>query len=97
MEINKVGIIGCGTMGLGVAQVCIQSRIDTVAVKATPGSTDKLRTKVEKSLQRIVERGKLEPDARDAALARLRLSTDENDVADCNLVIESVIEDIDVK
>lgn len=97
MEINKVGIMGCGTMGLGVAQVCIQSGIDTVAVKATPGSTDKVRMKVEKSMQRIVERGKLDADARDAALARLHLSTDENEVADCDLVIESVIEDIDVK
>jgi 3-hydroxybutyryl-CoA dehydrogenase len=97
VNINKVGIIGCGTMGLGVAQVCIQSGIETIAVKATPGSTEKARMKVEKSLQRLVERGKLEPDVRDAALGRLQLSTDEKAIADCDLIIESVVEDLDVK
>lgn len=97
MEITRVGIIGCGIMGLGVAQVCIQSGIDTIAVKATPGSTDKARATVEKSLDRMVERGKLEPEARDAALARLQLSTNEAAVADCDLIIESIVEEIDAK
>jgi phosphoglycerate dehydrogenase-like enzyme len=44
MEIKKVGVMGCGAMGLGVAQVCAQAGIPTVAVKATPGSTDKIRS-----------------------------------------------------
>jgi 3-hydroxyacyl-CoA dehydrogenase len=58
MEIKKVGVMGCGAMGLGVAQVCAQAGIATVAVKATPGSTDKIRSGLDKSLAKMVERAR---------------------------------------
>ena len=97
MNISKVGIIGCGTMGLGVAQVTAQSGIDTVAVKATPGSTDRAQAALEKSLGRLVERGKMEDAEKNAVLGRITLSNTESDVADCDLVIESIVEDLDTK
>lgn len=97
MEIRKVGVMGCGAMGLGVAQVCAQAGIPTVAVKATPGSTDKLRSGLEKSLAKMVERQKMSAELRDSTLGLLQLTTNEAAVADCDLIIESIIEDIEIK
>ena len=97
MEIKKVGVMGCGAMGLGVAQVCAQAGIPTVAVKATPGSTDKIRAGLEKSLGKMVERQKMTAEHRDSTLGLLKFTTNEGDVADCDLIIESIIEDLDVK
>ncbi|SUS08881.1 3-hydroxybutyryl-CoA dehydrogenase [Candidatus Defluviicoccus seviourii] len=97
MEISKVGIIGVGTMGLGIAQVCAQAGYPVVAVKATPGSWEKAKKSLENSLNRSVERGKMKPEERDAIVSRLVFSNDERAVADCQLVIESVIENIDTK
>ncbi len=97
MEIRKVGVMGCGAMGVGVAQVCAQAGIPTVAVKATPGSTDKIRSGLEKSLAKMVERQKMSAELRDSTLGLLQFTTDEASVADCDLIIESIIEDIDIK
>ncbi|MDG4575265.1 MAG: 3-hydroxyacyl-CoA dehydrogenase family protein [Defluviicoccus sp.] len=97
MEISKVGIIGVGTMGLGIAQVCAQAGYPVVAVKATPGSWEKAKKSLENSLNRSVERGKMKAEERDAIVSRLVFSNDERAVADCQLVIESVIENIDTK
>lgn len=97
MEIRKVGVMGCGAMGLGIAQVCAQTGIPTVAVKATPGSTDKIRSGLEKSLAKMVEREKMSAELRDSTLGLLQFTTDEAAVADCDLIIESIIEDIDIK
>ncbi|MCP5364371.1 MAG: 3-hydroxyacyl-CoA dehydrogenase family protein [Hyphomicrobiales bacterium] len=97
MQIDKVGIIGVGTMGLGIAHVCSQAGLNVVAVKATPGSWEKAKSSLEKTLGKSVERGKMEADERDALLSRITFSTDENAVADCQLVIESVIEDLETK
>ena len=89
--------MGCGAMGVGVAQVCAQAGIATVAVKATPGSTDKIRSGLEKSLAKMVERQKMSAELRDSTLGLLQFTTDEAAVADCDLIIESIIEDIDIK
>lgn len=97
MTINKVGIIGCGTMGLGVAQLSAKAGYDTVAVKATRGPTDQVEARLEKTLASSVERGKMEASEKDAILGRIRVTPEESDVADCDLVIESVIEDLDAK
>jgi 3-hydroxybutyryl-CoA dehydrogenase len=97
MEIKKVGVMGCGAMGLGVAQVCAQAGIPTVAVKATPGSTDKIRTGLEKSLAKMVERGKMTAEHMDSTLGLLQFTTKEEDVAGCDLIIESIIEDLETK
>ena len=97
MEVKKVGVMGCGTMGLGVAQVCAQAGIPTVVVKATPGSTDRVRTGLEKSLAKMVEREKMTAEQRDSTLGLMRFTSAEAEVADCDLIIESIIEDLDVK
>ncbi|MCA9592076.1 MAG: 3-hydroxyacyl-CoA dehydrogenase family protein [Myxococcales bacterium] len=97
MKIQKVGIIGTGTMGRGIAQVCAQAGRSVVIVKATPGSWDKAEGSLEKGLGKLVERGKLSAEERDAIVGRITFSKEERDVADCDLVIESVVEDIDIK
>ena len=89
--------MGCGAMGLGVAQVCAQAGLPTVAVKATPGSTDKIRLGLEKSLGKMVERGKMTAEHRDSTLGLLQFTSAEADVADCDLIIESIVEDLDIK
>jgi 3-hydroxybutyryl-CoA dehydrogenase len=97
MDIKTVGVIGTGAMGLGIAHVCAQAGLDVVAVKATPGSWERAKGTLEGTLSKSVERGKLEATERDAILSRVTFSTDERDVGDCDLVIESIIEDIETK
>ncbi|MCW5699567.1 MAG: 3-hydroxyacyl-CoA dehydrogenase family protein [Rhodospirillales bacterium] len=97
MEIKKVGIIGTGTMGLGIAHVCAQAGYEVVAVKATPGPVEKPKAQLDKGFARLVERGKLEAAEKDAILARVTVTDNEAAVADCDLVIESIIEDIETK
>ena len=97
MAIEKVGIIGTGTMGLGITQVCAQAGRQVVLVKATPGPTDKAVASLDKGLARIVERGKMEAAEKDAILGRITVTNDEGAVADCDLVIESIIEEIETK
>jgi 3-hydroxybutyryl-CoA dehydrogenase len=97
MKINKVGIMGTGTMGMGISQVCAQAGCQVVVVKATPGSTEKAQAGLDKSLSRIVERGKMDAAEKDAIIGRVALTTDESSVADCDLVIESIVEDIEIK
>ncbi len=97
MEIKKVGIIGTGTMGLGVAHVVATAGLDVVAVKATPGLLEGVKQTLEKSLSKIVERGKMSAETKDAILCRIVFSSSEQDVAGCDLVIESVVEDISIK
>lgn len=97
MTISTVGIIGTGTMGLGVAQVCASAGHDVIAVKATPGPAEKAKDTVAKGLGKMVERGKMEAATRDAILGRMSFTGDENAVAGCDLVIESIIEDLETK
>jgi len=97
MSISKVGIIGSGTMGFGIAQVCAQAGIATIVVKATPGAVDKPKAKFESGLAKAVERGKMEAAVRDGILANFTITDQESAVADCDLVVESIIEDIGLK
>ncbi|NJO56446.1 MAG: NAD(P)-binding domain-containing protein, partial [Rhodospirillales bacterium] len=97
MDIKTVGIIGTGTMGLGITQVCAKSGFNVVAVKATPGSPDKAKASLEGGLAKAVERGKMAADERDALVSRITYTNDEGEVAGCDLVIESIVEDLDTK
>ncbi len=97
MEIRTVGIIGTGTMGLGIAQVCAQAGFKVVSVKATPGSWEKAKATLEGGLNKAVERGKMAAEDRDALVSRLTFTADERAVADCDLVIESIVEDLETK
>jgi 3-hydroxybutyryl-CoA dehydrogenase len=97
ISIGSVGVIGTGTMGLGIAQVCAQAGLPVVAVKATPGSWEKAKASIEGGLNKAVERGKLAADERDAIVSRITFSKEERAVAECDLIIEPIIEDLDTK
>src|SRR5499425_3886495 len=97
MEIRSVGVLGAGQMGLGIAQAAARAGFDTIMAKATPGPLDAQRGKVEKQLQKDVEKGKLTAADHGALLVRLRWTTHLHDLADVDLVIESIVEQLSVK
>jgi len=94
MDVKTVGIVGCGLMGSGVAEVAALAGFDVVVVKATAGSLDSAIKRVEGSLDRSVAKGKLAQEARDAARGRMTFSADLDALAKCDLVIESTAETI---
>jgi 3-hydroxybutyryl-CoA dehydrogenase len=95
VEISKVGVLGAGLMGHGIAQVAAQAGYDVVLREVDQGRLDKGLGKVDKQLARMVEKGKLD----DAAQVRQRIvgTLDYADLADCDLVIEAITEDLDAK
>jgi 3-hydroxybutyryl-CoA dehydrogenase len=97
MTIRTVGVIGGGTMGNGIAQVFAQAGFDVVLHDALPTALDRARGTIEKSMGKLVEKGKLAADARDAALGRLRLADDLEALASADYVVEAIIEDVDAK
>jgi 3-hydroxybutyryl-CoA dehydrogenase len=97
MEISKVGVIGCGLMGHGIAQICAQAGWDVVVREADQAALDNGLAKIEKQLSRAVEKGKLEQADADAVRARLHPTLDYSDLVDCDLVIEAITEDLDAK
>lgn len=92
MVVKTLGVVGCGLMGSGIAEVAALAGFDVVVVKATAGSLDHAVARVEGSLDRAVAKGKLTREARDAARARLTFSADLDDLKPCDLVIESTAE-----
>ena len=97
MAISRVGIVGSGIMGSGVAQVAAQSGIEVVLRSRKQGTADATVAGMRKSLDRMVERGRMTEDERDAAVGRVRATSHLADLADCDLVLESVVEDLAVK
>ncbi len=97
MAIKKVGIVGTGQMGLGIAQLLAQQGISTVAVKMTDGDVDGKIAAVEKTLQKLVDREKITPDDKQSTMDNILFSTHLRDLHDCDLVIESIVEEIDRK
>jgi 3-hydroxybutyryl-CoA dehydrogenase len=97
MEINKVGVVGCGLMGHGIAQICAQAGWDVVVREADQGQLDKGIGKVEKQLGRAVEKGKLEQADADAVRNRITPTLDYAELAGSDLVIEAITEDLDAK
>jgi 3-hydroxybutyryl-CoA dehydrogenase len=96
-EIRRVGVVGLGTMGAGIAQVSVQAGFETVGREVSAELGDRGRATIERYLTRGVEKGRLSQDERDAAVARLTLTTDLSDLADCDLVIEAVLEELELK
>ncbi len=92
-EITKVGVVGCGLMGSGIAEVCSRAGLDVVVREVDAAAAEAGRARLVKSLDRGVTSGKLAEADRDAALARLSFTTDLGDLADRQLVIEAVVED----
>jgi len=97
MEIRRVAIIGSGQMGTGVAQIFARAGLETVLVKMTEGPVDAGKQKIAKALQREVEKQRCTEQECADTLALLECTNKIHDLADCDLVIESVIEDIGEK
>ena len=97
MQIKRVGVIGAGTMGNGIAQVFAQSGYEVHLVDSVAPALDRARGTIEKSLGRFVEKGKLKAEDRDATLGRLSTGTDVQSLADADYVVEAIVEDARVK
>jgi 3-hydroxybutyryl-CoA dehydrogenase len=97
MEIEKVGVVGLGTMGAGIAQVCVQAGFQAVGREVSDELAERGRSTIDHYLSRGVEKGRMTGEEKDAALGRLALTTDLGALAGCDLVIEAVIEDLPTK
>ena len=97
MEISRVGVVGLGTMGAGIAQVCLQAGLEVVGREVAPELGERARERIDHYLSRGVEKERLTQDEKDAALGRLSLTTELEDLAQCQLVIEAAFEDLGVK
>jgi 3-hydroxybutyryl-CoA dehydrogenase len=97
MEISKVGVVGCGLMGHGITQICAQAGWDVVVREADQEKLDGGIGKIEKQLARAVEKGKASQEDADAVRARIQPTLDYADLADCDLVIEAMTEDLGMK
>ena len=95
--ITRVGIVGCGLMGAGIAEVSARAGLDVVVREVDHDALERGRGRLETSLGRAVHRGKLSSDEAEAALSRLRFTTDVGDLADRQLVVEAVTESDPVK
>jgi len=97
MEIKKVGVVGCGIMGGGIAQLCAQGGYQTVVSEINDELLNKGMAAVNSILTRSVDKGRMTQEDKDAVLARLKGTTNMQDFADCDLVIEAVPENMDLK
>jgi len=93
----KVGVVGLGAMGAGIAQLCVEAGVDTVGREVSMELAESARDRIAHFLMRKVEKGQLEPSARDAAVGRLSLTTELADLAACDLVIEAIVEELGPK
>jgi 3-hydroxybutyryl-CoA dehydrogenase len=96
-KIEKVGVLGCGLMGSGIAEVAAKAGYTTIVREVSDELVERGRSAIEKSLNRAVEKGKLEASERDAALGRITLTTALEELKDVDIVIEAVVEDLAVK
>jgi 3-hydroxybutyryl-CoA dehydrogenase len=96
-EITRVGVLGCGLMGGGIAQTAAAAGFPTVVRDVTPALLQKGKAAIMRSLAKLVEKGKLDASARDGALERLSFTTELDDLLSCDIVIEAVPEDLTLK
>jgi 3-hydroxybutyryl-CoA dehydrogenase len=97
MAIKKVGVLGCGLMGSGIAQTAAQAGYEVVVREVEQKFLDKGLAGIQKSLGKFVEKGKMQQADMDACVSRLKGSTDLNDLADCDIIIEAIIENAQLK
>lgn len=97
MEIKKVGVIGCGLMGAGIAQVSATAGYETIVCEVAQAVVDKGLAGIEKSLAKLAEKGKLTEEQKAATWARLQGTTKLEDLAGCDLIIEAIIENRQIK
>ena len=96
-EIKKVGVIGCGLMGQGIAQVSAASGYQTVVREVNDDLLQAGLAAIGKQLNRAVDKGKLEEAERDATLGRLSGTVSLDELADCDIIVEAIVEDIEIK
>lgn len=97
MAIRKVGVVGAGQMGAGIIQVFAEAGYDVVAVSRSDETLRRTVKSVDKRLAGKVEKGKLTEEAKGAAMARIRTTTELRDLADCDLIEETIPEDLELK
>jgi 3-hydroxybutyryl-CoA dehydrogenase len=97
MEIKKVGVVGCGTMGAGIAQLCAQSGHQVVVSEINEQFLNKGLASIEKTLARLVEKAKISQQDKDTTLSRIKGTTSTKDFSDCDLMIEVALENLDLK
>ncbi len=96
-EIRRVGVVGAGTMGNGIAQVFAHSGYEVILADAVPAALDRAKSTIEKSLGKFVEKGKMSAPDRDAALGRLQTTSSLDALASVDYVVEAIAENVDVK
>ena len=96
-QVQRIGVLGCGLMGHGIAQVAAQAGYDVVVREVDEDALAKGMGRIEKQLARAVEKGKTQQDEVDAVLGRIDGTTDYGALADCDLVIEAITEDLERK
>jgi 3-hydroxybutyryl-CoA dehydrogenase len=97
MAIQKVGVVGCGLMGSGIAQVCAQAGFQTVVREVSPEVVEKGLKSIEKNLSRLVEKGTINDSAKNEIRARVKGTTSLEDLKDCDVIVEAIIEQLPVK
>ena len=97
MTFERVGVVGGGLMGSGIAEVCARAGLDTIVIEADAAAADRARDRIEVSLTRAVSAGKLEETARDRALSFLTISHYFDALADRQLVVEAILENESAK
>ncbi len=97
MEISKVGVVGCGLMGSGIAQVCAQSGYQVIVSEVNNEFLNKGLASIDGFLIKSIEKGKISQQDKDGILSRIKGTTNTSDFSDCDLIIEAVIENIDLK
>lgn len=97
MTISHVGVLGCGLMGAGIAQTTAQAGFDTIVLDVEQAFVDRGLGRVRQSLDQGVSKGKVAPEVRDATLAKLTGTTRYADLARCDIVVEAIVENLELK
>jgi 3-hydroxybutyryl-CoA dehydrogenase len=97
MPIQKVGVVGCGLMGSGIAQVTAQAGLQTIVGEVTPELVEKGLKGIEKNLARLVEKGTITEQAKSEIRSRLKGVTSLDELKDCDLIVEAIIEQLPAK
>jgi 3-hydroxybutyryl-CoA dehydrogenase len=97
VEIRKVGVCGAGLMGNGIAQTCASNAFDVVLMEIADEPLQRGMQTITRSLQKFVEKQKITPAERDAVLSRIVPTTDINNLKDCDVVIEAIVENVEAK
>ena len=97
MDISKVGVVGCGLMGSGIAEIAAKSGFEVRVREVNDGFLEAGRSRIRKSMDRAVAKEKLSEEDRDAAWDRLSFTTEVTELGDCDLVIEAIVEELEAK